>query len=48
MNAHLTVMVLLVIGAFVCTLVSAAGKIPVWVPMLLLCLIAALQAFPIK
>lgn len=36
----------LVAGAFVLTLVSAAGKCPVWVPVLLLCIVHLLALLP--
>jgi len=46
----LTVMLILVIGAFICTIMSAAGKCPLWVPVILLCIAVALigQVIPIK
>lgn len=34
---------LLVIVAFICTIAAAAGKCPLWVPVLLLTLVALLQ-----
>lgn len=36
----------LVAGAFVLTLVSARDKCPVWVPVLLLCLVHLLALLP--
>lgn len=44
----LTVMILLVLGAFITTLVSAAGKCALWVPVLILCVVAAIQFLPLK
>lgn len=45
---QLTVLFVLAIGALIMTLVSAAGKLPLWVPVLLLSIILALQVVPIK
>lgn len=42
----MSVDLLLAIGAFTCTLASAAGKCPVWVPVLLLTLIQLLALIP--
>lgn len=39
-----TVSVLLAVSAFVCTIVSANGKCPLWIPVILLCVLALLQA----
>ena len=44
----LTVIGFLVICAFICTIVSALGKCPIFVPVLLLCLIELLRILPIK
>lgn len=44
----LTVMFILAASAFICTVVSALGKCPVWVPLVLLCIIAMLQVAPLK
>jgi len=41
-----TVTLLLVIAAFGTTIVSAMGKCPPWVPLVLLCLVALLQVLP--
>jgi hypothetical protein len=43
----LTVFLLLALAAFVCTVVAALGKCPVWIPVLLLCLIELLRAVPL-
>lgn len=39
-----TVCLLLAVSAFVCTNVSSIGKCPLWIPVLLLCVFALLQA----
>jgi hypothetical protein len=44
----LTVTFALVVAAFVCTIWSANGKCPVWVPVLLLVLIEALRLVPAR
>jgi len=43
----LTVFLLLAIAAFICTVASALGKCPVWIPVLLLCIIELLRALPL-
>lgn len=43
----LTVMLLLALSAFVCTIVAALGKCPLWIAVLLLCVIALLQSVPL-
>ena len=43
----LTLTLLLLLAAFVLTLVSAAGKCALWVPVLLLCLAALLRHLPL-
>lgn len=42
----LTVTVLLVLVAFLCAVGSAAGKCPLWVSVILLCLVHLLQVLP--
>ena len=42
----LSVTVLLVVAAFVCTVAEALGKCPSWVPMLLVVVILALMVLP--
>lgn len=44
----LTVTFVLVAAAFICTIWSAAGKCPVWVPVLLLVLVEALRLVPAR
>lgn len=43
----LTVIGFLVISAFIATIVSAFGKCPVWVPVLLLCVVELLRILPL-
>lgn len=43
----LTVFLLLAVAAFACTVASALGKCPVWVPVLFLCVIELLRAIPL-
>ena len=42
----LTVMVLLVVAAFICAIVEALGKCPSWVPQILICVILLLMILP--
>ncbi len=42
----ITVMVLLVVASFVCTIVSALGKCPTWVPLVLVNVILMLMVLP--
>ncbi len=43
----ITVFLLLAVAAFVCTIAVALNKCPVWVPVILLCLIELLRAVPL-
>lgn len=43
----MTVFVILSLTAFVCTIASAMGRCPVWIPVLILCLIELLRALPL-
>jgi hypothetical protein len=43
----MTVMSLLVIAAFIVVILSAIGRAPLWVAVLLLCLIELLRIVPI-
>lgn len=43
----LTVLGFLIVSAFICTIVSAIGKCPVWVPVLLLCVVELLRILPL-
>ncbi len=47
MTPLLTVIFVLVIAAFICTIVAAMGKCPLWVAVLLLCVIALIQVLPV-
>lgn len=42
----MTVTTILLLGAFVSAIVSAIGKCPLWVSVILLCVIEALQVLP--
>lgn len=48
MTAFMSVIGFLILAAFICTIASACSKCPVWVPVLLLCIIALLQILPLK
>lgn len=43
----ITVFLLLAIAAFACTIASAVGKCPLWIAVLLLCVIELLRAVPL-
>jgi hypothetical protein len=43
----LTVFLLLAVAAFVVAILSAIGKAPLWVSVLLICLIELLRALPL-
>jgi hypothetical protein len=42
-----TVLMILFLSAFICTIASAIGKCPLWVPVLLLCVAGLLQHLPL-
>lgn len=42
----LTVTLLLVLAAFICTVASAIGKCPLWVAVLLLCVVHLFAVLP--
>jgi hypothetical protein len=44
----LTVTLILVIGALIAAIASAMGKCPLWVAVILLCIVAALGVLPLK
>lgn len=44
----LTVTMLLVLAAFVCTIASAIGKCPLWVAVLLLCVVHLVALMPLR
>jgi hypothetical protein len=44
----MTVMLFVLGAAFITCIVSIAGKCPLWVPVLLLCIAGLLQIFPLR
>ncbi len=44
----MTLIAVLVIAALICAIGSLAGRVPLSVPVLLLCLIEALKTWPLK
>jgi hypothetical protein len=44
----LTVTFILIIGALIAAIVSAMGKCPLWVSVILLCIVMAIQVLPLK
>lgn len=42
-----TVIGVLVLSAFICAVASAAGKVPLWVAVILLCLVELLRILPL-
>ncbi len=44
----ITVVFLLVLAAFICTIASAIGKCPLWVSVLLLCVVELVRAVPLR
>ena len=44
----LTVMVVLVIAAFIVTIMAAMSRAPLWVAVLILCLIELIRILPLK
>jgi len=44
----LTVMVVLVIAAFIVAIMSAMAKAPLWVAVIILCLIELIRILPLK
>ncbi len=44
----MTVLLVLVLGALIAAIVSAMGKCPLWVSVILLCVVAAIQVIPLK
>ena len=44
----LTVLFVLVAAAFVCTIAAAMNKCPLWIAVLLLCVVALVQVLPIR
>jgi hypothetical protein len=44
----LSVALILVIGALIAAIAAAMGKTPLWVSVILLCVVAAIQVLPLK
>ena len=44
----LTVMIVLVIAAFIVTIMASMSKAPLWVAVLILCLIELIRILPLK
>jgi len=44
----LTITFVLVVGALIAAIASAMGKTPLWVSVILLCIVAAIQVLPLK
>ncbi len=42
----MSVTILLVVAAFLCTIANALGKCPAWVPIMLLVVVHLLSVFP--
>lgn len=42
-----TVLMFLIVAAFVCTIASAAGWCPLWVPVILLTLLELIRVLPL-
>ncbi len=43
----MTVIGFLVVAAFICTIVSALGRCPLWVSVILLCVVELLRILPL-
>ncbi len=43
----LTVLIVLVAAAFICAILSAIGKCPLWVSVILLCVVELLRVLPL-
>jgi len=46
MSVQVTVMVLMVLAAFITAIVAAMGKCPLWVSVILLCIIELIRVVP--
>lgn len=44
----LSVIGFLIVAAFICTIVSAIGRAPLWVAVLLLCVVELLRVLPLR
>ena len=38
----------LVLAAFICTLLNAIGRVPIWIAVLFLCIVALMGVIPLK
>jgi hypothetical protein len=43
----LTVIIIVLLGAFVTCIASAMGKCPLWIPVVLLCIVGLLEHLPL-
>ncbi len=43
----ITVLICLVAAAFICTIVSAIGKCPLWIAVVLLCVVELIRVLPL-
>lgn len=43
----LTVILVLVVAAFIAAVVAAAGKAPIWISVILLCIVELLRVIPV-
>jgi hypothetical protein len=44
----MTVILFLVIAAFICAIVSALGRCPLWVAVILLCIVELMRVIPLR
>jgi hypothetical protein len=44
----MTVILFLVIAAFICAIVSALGRCPLWVSVILLCIVELMRVIPLR
>ena len=44
---NLTVVLILIVAAFIAAVASALGKAPLWVAVILLCILELLRVFPV-
>lgn len=43
----MTVLLLLALAAFICAVAAAAGRVPVWVSVIIICVYLLLQSMPL-
>ncbi len=48
MSLFTTVLGLLLLAAFVTTIASAMSKCPLWIPVVLLCIVGMIQVLPLR